>query len=131
MEDNLKMKSKQQNRVITGLILVIAGAALLLRNVGFGIPGWLFSWPMILIAIGFFSGLKHNFRNRGSLVMMGIGGFFLASELLAFLHLGAFIWPTVIIGAGIYFMLRPEKTRWNEFGGNCKHRFDNVEEVKA
>ena len=131
MEDNLKMKRKQQNRVIAGLILVIAGAALLLQNAGVIMAGWLFSWPVILIAIGFFSGLKHNFRNRGALFMMGIGGYFLLEQMIPGLHLSAFIWPVVIIAAGIYFILRPEKTKWKEFGSGFKHRFDDVEEVKA
>jgi len=131
MEDNLKMKRKQQNRVIAGLILVIAGAALLLQNAGVIMAGWLFSWPVILIAIGFFSGLKHNFRNRGSLFMIGIGGFFLLAKLLPALHLASFIWPVVIIASGIYFILRPDKTKWKEFSSGCKQRFDDVEEVNA
>ena len=63
MENNFSDKRKDEGRIIGGLILVGVGAALLLRNTGFPLPYWLFSWPMILILIGIYSGVKHNFRN--------------------------------------------------------------------
>jgi len=115
MENNFNGKRRDEGRIIAGLILVCVGAALLLRNSGFPLPYWLFSWPVILILVGIYSGVKHNFRNNGWIVMIAIGGFFLIDRVIPGLSLAPYFWPVLIIALGVIFIIRPKKERWNNF----------------
>lgn len=112
MEKIKNFRDKENGRVIGGLILVAVGVTLLLRNMGFFMPHWLFSWPMILILVGIYSGFKHNFRNNSWIILIGIGSFFLVSKFIPSLSLEPMFWPLVIIGAGIVFILRPGGNNW-------------------
>ncbi len=114
MENNFNSKRKEEGRVIGGLILVVAGAALLLRNTGFPLPYWLFSWPMILILVGIYSGIKHNFRNSSWLVLIAVGGFFLADRIFTSLSLAPYFWPILIIALGVIFIIKPKRDKWME-----------------
>jgi len=112
MEKNRNFKDREGGRVIGGLILVGVGAALLLRNTGFSLPGWLFSWPIILILVGIYTGFKHNFRNNSWIILIGIGVFFLVTKFMPWLGLQPLFWPLIIIGAGILFIVRPGRREW-------------------
>jgi len=119
MENTKGFKNYDSGRIVAGLILVGVGAFLLLRNMGFWLPNWLFSWPMILILVGIYSGVKHNFRNNGWMVLIGVGGYFLISDFVPDLGLQPLFWPLVIIGLGLLFILRPGKKDWMEFKKNA------------
>jgi predicted membrane protein len=84
---------------------------LLLRQIGFPFPYWLFSWPMILIAVGIFIGVRHDFKNPGWLIMVGIGGFFLFDQVFMDLSLKRFIAPIIIGGIGIMLIMNPNRRR--------------------
>ena len=113
VEKNKNNRAPENSRVIGGLILVGIGAALLLRNMGFFFPNWLFSWPIILILVGIYSGFKHQFRNNSWLILIGVGGFFLVNDFIPQLGLEPLFWPIVIIGAGLIFILRPRGNNWH------------------
>ena len=115
VEKNKNNRGPENSRVIGGLILVGVGAALLLRNVGFFFPNWLFSWPIILILVGIYSGFKHQFRNNSWLILIGVGGFFLVNDFIPQLGLEPLFWPIVIIGAGLIFILRPRGNNWRNY----------------
>lgn len=116
MENSNNFKNREGGRVIAGLILVGVGAALLLRNTGFPMPYWLFSWPVILILVGIYSGFKHNFRNNTWLILIIIGGFFLADRVIPDLRLAPYFWPLFIIAMGLLFIVRPR--RYNTFSSD-------------
>ncbi len=109
MDDNKNLKNRDGARVIGGVILVIVGGALLLRNMGYFLPYWLFTWPMILILAGVYSGVKHNFQNNTWIILLAIGSFFLVDEFLPNIRLQPAFWPLVIIGLGVLFIIRPSK----------------------
>ncbi len=114
MEKNTDFSNRDSGRVAGGLILVAVGAFLLMRNMGFSLPNWLFTWPMILILIGIYSGFKHDFKNNSWFILIAVGGFFLVSKFIPSLGLEPLFWPLIIIGIGILFMLRPgNRDRWN------------------
>jgi Domain of unknown function (DUF5668) len=121
MEKNKSVRNNEAGRVAGGIILVGIGAFLLLRNIGFVLPRWLFSWPVILILIGIYSGFKHNFKNNAWWILIGIGGFFLVNEFIPDLGLEPLFWPLIIIGAGIIFILRPGKQNWLDFKGDIRY----------
>lgn len=99
---------KHVSRVAGGTIIVIAGILLLAKNVGADLPEWLFTWQMLLITLGIFSGVKNNFRDGGWLFMIGVGGIFLAKEFVE--GFSAYIaWPVLIIFIGLFMILRSQK----------------------
>ncbi|MBC7828021.1 MAG: hypothetical protein H7122_09760 [Chitinophagaceae bacterium] len=96
--------SKRRESVTGGILLLGIGGLLLARQVGADLPSWLFSWPMILIIVGLFVGAKTHFRDFGWLVLTGVGVFFLIDKMQE-ITIREFIWPIVIIGAGLIVLL--------------------------
>jgi predicted membrane protein len=123
MNDIIKKKSQhgERNKIVAGIIIIGVGTALLLRNMGFLLPAWLFTWPMILILVGIYSGIKHNFRNNSWIIVTGIGAFFLIEKFIPSLHLEPYFWPLVIIGVGLLYIIAPRKRSW----GNWKNFEDD------
>ena len=113
---NPKMRS--EGRILTGLLLFFIGILLLLRTANWvWFPDWFFTWPMILIAIGIFTGLKHGFRGGAWMVFLLIGGVFLANEIDHTFHMERYVWPIILIAIGIGFILRPRGNRhhWRRY----------------
>lgn len=111
-----------RGRVIAGLIVVIAGTVLLAKQLGVGMPYWLFTWPMLLIAIGLYIGFRHNFRNPGWMIPTGIGLVFLTEHLVPDVELRQFIWPTIIIAIGLFMIIRPRGRGNAEYWKNWENR---------
>ena len=63
----------RKGRVWAGLIVITVGAIWIGREAGLDIPRWVTSGPMLLVALGFFIGARHNFRNWLWLIPVGIG----------------------------------------------------------
>ncbi|HVI45665.1 MAG TPA: DUF5668 domain-containing protein [Chitinophaga sp.] len=94
--------SRRRSRGFGGLILIIVGVCLLLQKMDLDIPNWVFSWQMLLIGIGLLVGLKHRFMGSAWLIMISVGGIFLAGEIMDWPYNSArFIWPLVLIVIGI------------------------------
>ncbi len=102
---------KSKGRVLTGLFLIAAGVLLFAYKMGAPLPGWLFTWPVALIAIGLLIGFKHNFRNPGGFILILIGGLNLVDRLNPGLNFHTFIAPLIIIMLGLYFIFRPRRFR--------------------
>ncbi|MBX9783160.1 MAG: cell wall-active antibiotics response protein [Chitinophagaceae bacterium] len=88
-------------RILLGVIVIAAAVLLLLRNIGFPFPDFLFTWPMILIVVGLISGVRHGFKNNGWWILMAIGGFFLFSREMPDMGIERFFWPLLIFAIGI------------------------------
>jgi predicted membrane protein len=104
----------------TGITILMVGVAAFIKVSFRELPDWLFSWPMLLIVIGFFMGFKDGFRGIGWFIMILIGGAFLAGNIIPELNLRRYICPVAIIAVGIFLILRP-RTRWQSgFVGDKK-----------
>lgn len=101
----------RNSRIGSGLILLAAGLLLLASKLGAPIPGWIFTWPMILILVGIVSGVKNNFQNPGAFILIIIGFIFLVDQSFPFWELRRFTVPFILIGIGIVFVLRPHRLR--------------------
>jgi len=100
-------RPQNNGKAFAGLILLCVGSLLLLRQFDFFFfPGWLFSFPMLLIAVGFFYGFKHDFKNPAWLIMVLVGLVFLSGHIMPWFNLRQFIWPIVIIGIGLWLIIR-------------------------
>ena len=114
--------SRESGRVWAALALILIGSALVLERMGFPMPYWLFTWPMILILIGLFVGFKHGFRGPGWAVMILIGSFFLIDDVIPDFSLHRYIWPVGIIFLGILILVRPRKRNWEHWKEEWKNK---------
>lgn len=105
-----------RSHIWTGAFLLIIGLIALAKNMGMVMPAWLFTWQMLLIAIGFFIGLRHGFRSAGWFIPVIIGTFFLVNEYYFEGRLRNLIWPTILILLGLIFILRPKRL-------SCRERY--------
>lgn len=119
--DNDNSRGTNNSRLLAGGLIIAIGVLFLIKQAGFSIfPYWLFTWPMILIAIGVFLGIKHNFRGSGWLIMLIIGGFFLVDDIMDMYPLRHYLVPAILIGVGIMVIARPKNK-----GGLCgKKKWD-------
>ena len=116
----------RNSRMWTGIIIVLVGVAAFLKASFRELPDWMFSWPMLLIVIGFFSGFKDGFRGVGWFIMILIGGAFLAGNIVPDLELRRYIWPSAIIAVGIFLILRPRNNSYRtDFRFDKKSRGDS------
>ncbi|MDZ4668800.1 MAG: DUF5668 domain-containing protein [bacterium] len=111
MESNKKEYSEQarSGRVMSGVILILVGILIFARKAGVEFPVWLFSWPMFLIALGFYIGAKHNFRTMGWLIPTIIGSIFLVESFFPEIRIHEFFWPILLIIIGIFVIVKPHK----------------------
>lgn len=88
-----------------GVIFLLIGTFLLVRNLHLDIPSWTVSWQMLVIVIGLFVWIKSEFKNVGGVIMILVGSFFLAKEMLWFPpDIARFTWPAVFIVIGLCLM---------------------------
>jgi len=105
--------------VTFGLVILIIGTVWLLKTMGVMIPGWVFSWPMILIAVGVVVLVKHNFQSGGGAILILVGSYFLLKrEYLIPIEFEQYMLPVGLILLGIVIMFRRRRRSyiWDEFG---------------
>lgn len=104
-----KRPASRSGNVMGGILLLVVGIILLgVQLDAFFLPGWLFSWPMILIVIGLYIGFKHSFQKPAWIILVLIGSVFLIDNFL-FFDLKTYFWPILIIGLGLWLILRPKR----------------------
>jgi predicted membrane protein len=100
------------NRVIIGVVLVLAGLFLVIRNTGFFpdfIDHVIFSWPMLLVTIGLIMTLGAS-EKTGGIIVMAVGGFFMIPLLFReTFHMYDMFWPSIFIIVGIIFIVTKRK----------------------
>jgi predicted membrane protein len=95
----------------TGLFILIIGLAALLKASITNFPDWVFSWQMLLVALGMFIGVRHNFRGVAWFILMLIGGIFLLNDIYPEFSLRRYIWPFALIAVGLFIITRP-RNKW-------------------
>jgi predicted membrane protein len=118
-------QNPNKSKAMAGAILLAIGGILLLRQFSFFfVPGWLFSWPMILIAWGLYLGSKHNYKNSSWIILVSLGGIFLLNENID--NADRIVWPVAIIGFGLWLVLRKGKhgQQWDKNAPYDKGKFN-------
>jgi predicted membrane protein len=133
-----KFKYNKNPRIWSGLLLVIAGLLLLGYKMGAPIPGWIFTWPVLLIGIGLLIGARSNFHNPGSFIMILIGGIFLIDQQIPGIDFHNYIVPIILICVGILFIVRPRPNRchrryrrWERMNPGSDITKENVKQGEA
>ena len=102
----------QNNRAVIGVVLVLVGAFLILRNTGI-FPGFIdhiiFSWPMLLVTIGLVITLGSSERKTSGIIVMAVGAFFLIPHIFRETFDFNLFWPAVFIIIGIIFIFSKRK----------------------
>ena len=123
-QSNMEMYQRNKRpRIWSGLILVGAGVLLLSYKMGAPIPGWIFTWPVLLVAIGLLIGIKSRFHNPGAMIMILIGGIFLIDQQIPGIEFHNYIVPILLISIGMLFILRPRSH-------SCHRRMRHWERMK-
>lgn len=126
-EEMLRQMKKRYTRgkVLGGLLLVTAGFLFLARELGAAVPHWIFTWKTLLIAIGLVAGAKRAFSPGGWMVAVLVGAGFLVNDFYPELEIRAYLWPIILIGAGLVVMLRPFRPRdhhWRRWHARCAEK---------
>jgi predicted membrane protein len=114
--ETYKNKNSGSNKLGGGLILLVIGLIFFLRNLGIGIPHWVFSWHTILLAIGLLIGYRRNFTGGGWMVMVLVGSIFTLQDI-ADLNLSKYYFAGAFIIMGLYLILKPigaHKGKWKK-----------------
>ncbi len=114
MMESSNKNDKKKGKVVVGLVLLVVGFALLFKQFGYYYPDWVISWPMLIIVLGIANGFKHNFRNSGWIIMLLIGGVFLAEKINPELSVSRYTWPIILIGLGAWFIFGKQNCKESE-----------------
>ncbi len=102
-------KNRNDRRLGIGIVFIFIGAVLILSNLGFMpeiLRHHIFSWQMILIAIGLFSIINNRNKTFG-LIMITVGVFFLLPEIFGFTrNMWHMFWPAIFLIIGAYILFR-------------------------
>lgn len=104
----VKYSYKRRNpagRMLGGLVIITVGVLILLKKMGVYFPSWLFSFPMLLVAIGVYFGAKRLFSGFGWLIPVIIGLALLIERIEPSVPISTYIWPAIIILVGLAMML--------------------------
>jgi predicted membrane protein len=109
-EQNIQNRNRFANsNRWTGLLFLVVGGVLLMKQTGYPFPAWLFTWPVVLMLFGLFMGVRHRFRDLSWLVMVTIGFVFLSDDIWPGVHLKQYAIPIVIIMLGVLFIFSPRR----------------------
>jgi predicted membrane protein len=116
LERRIKRKEKYggSGHVLIGVFILMIGAIGLLKSLVLPIPDWIFSWPMLLIGLGFILGLRSQFQNVTWLILMLIGSLFLMNHIYPDLEMRRYIWPLALIMVGAFLIFRPRRRNWHK-----------------
>jgi predicted membrane protein len=114
IRERYHMQHSGSGRVWTGVFLLLIGIAALIKLEFFPQIAWLYDWPVILIIIGLFIGIRHNFRGGAWFVLILIGSIFLIRHNFPDLIMYKYLWPAALIILGLFFILKPRRRDWHD-----------------
>ena len=114
----------QNNRAIIGVVLVLVGLFLVMRNTGIFpnfIDNIIFSWPMLLVTIGLVITIGSSGGKTSGVIVMAVGAFFLIPNIFRETFDVNMFWPSIFIIIGIIFIFSKRR------GGILFHNYPRQE----
>jgi predicted membrane protein len=113
------MQSGSQNRTLgVGIIIILAGLVIILHQARMLPPNVdrvLFSWQMLLVAIGVFNLFSSQSKVFGY-ILIAVGGFFMLPLLFTLpYNFSRNFWPVILILVGLFIIFRHGINRKNTF----------------
>jgi predicted membrane protein len=111
-----KNPADTSNRLIIGILLIIAGFILILKKttvlpepLDHFIDNIIFSWQMLLIVIGVITIAGSDNKTPG-IVLICVGGFFMIPQLFTdFFRSFNFFWPSIFIVVGVVLLINSKR----------------------
>ena len=108
--------TETSNRLLIGILLIVAGLILMVKKstilpepLDNFIDNIIFSWQMLLVAIGVITLIGSDNKTPG-IVMVAVGGFFLIPELFTdFFRSFNFFWPALFIVIGVVLLMNSNR----------------------
>lgn len=124
-DDNFKNweKNQRRSRICAGILVLGAAVLFFLKEAGYFIPSWVFTWPVLLIAIGIISGIKHKFRHAAWFILITIGGIFLLDDIVPDLSIQKYKIPLILLMIGLILIFKP-KNRYKPYAKyQCRNHY--------
>ncbi|MDG1331044.1 MAG: DUF5668 domain-containing protein [Crocinitomicaceae bacterium] len=115
-------KREQQSKILAGVLVIAFGTLFLFDRSGFDIPNWIYSWKMILIAVGITQLVKYNFKTFWAYIIIGVGAVFLINDFQPGSIDRGLIVPVVVIAVGVTIL-------WKALGFNNNSKNKDFEAV--
>jgi predicted membrane protein len=119
----------QNNRIIIGVVLVLIGLFLVMRNTGI-FPNFIdhviFSWPMLLVTIGLIITLGSSGGKTSGIIIMAVGGFFLIPIIFRETFDINMFWPSIFIIIGVVFIFS-KRRGWNSVSSTPQTSDDYID----
>jgi predicted membrane protein len=116
------------NKALIGLVFLIAGLLLAFRNMDllpYYFDNLIFSWPMLLVAIGLVIALGSKDKTAG-LIVVGVGAFFLLPYIFnKTFHMYKLFWPAIFIVIGAILITTRHNKKHHEFQKDTSVDDDN------
>lgn len=107
-----RQQDNSGNGLWAGVIVLCIGLFFFLDRLDLHMPHWVFSWPMLLIVIGFVMGAKRKFQGPAWFILMLVGTVFLVDDIVPFAwDLRRFMWPIILIVIGVYLIGKASSRR--------------------
>lgn len=108
--ENFIKKNHTDKQLGWGILIVVIGSVLLLRNSGIDIPHWVLSWHTIMLGAGLWIGYRKNFQGSGWLAFTLIGGFFTLRDITFFdFEMSKISVALLLMGLGLWIILKPKQ----------------------
>lgn len=123
-------KFENNNKLIPGIFLLGVGGLMLAYKLGMPLPWWLFSFPMLLIVIGIFNGIRTNFKNPAWFILIIVGSVFLLDNISEAYNFKKFLVPIILLSLGLFFILKPNgfKGMFNRYSESDSNSFISTDD---
>ncbi len=121
----------QSNRAVVGVVLVLVGLFLVMRNTGVFpdvIEDIIFSWPMLLVTIGLVITIGSSGEKTSGVIVMAVGAFFLIPHIFRETFDVNMFWPSIFIIIGVIFIFSKRKG-WNSVSTTAQVGDDYIDYV--
>ncbi|MFN0032528.1 MAG: LiaF transmembrane domain-containing protein [Flavobacteriales bacterium] len=123
---------QRRGRLIGGLAVVMAGVLFLIREINHDlIPEWVFTWQMLVIAVGVVGALKHKFRHIGWIIPILVGVTFLLRDFAPWFQFRNLIWPIAIIAGGLFIIFHRSRRHRKHYEHCGSRRYRTAAEEAA
>ena len=126
--ENFTQNNQENKQFGLGVLILIIGAVFLLRNTGLAIPHWILSWHTAMLGVGLWLGYRRNFESGSWLAIAIIGGIFTLKDISLFdFNLSKATSALVLIGLGVYLILKPKKIKsFDQFGQHSTAKKEGI-----
>lgn len=108
--------TNQSNNYTLGIILIVVGSIILLKKIGIFLPVWIFSWPMVFIAVGLVLLINQQFKSGAGFFFLLFGSFFMLKKHVDLPNgFEGYFLAGGLIAVGLYFILNQKSIKSPNF----------------